>query len=160
MDKKARLLFRGVSEEHNARTKGKLLPWSTSPFTSFVCCGDPHAQCGYGVVCGSSEKNEVLKHQIAAGMPTSGISTTPFFARAVYYATDGGKLDHGYVYVIDRAKLADAGVKEYVVSDFAPFPKAPEDEEVILVAADFGEIPGVVVFAKERVSRGQRERNV
>ena len=46
---------------------------------------------------------------------------------------------------IDRVLLGDHGVREYVVRQLVTEPSVPEDDEVILVAAGGGELPGAVV---------------
>ena len=77
--------------------------------------------------------------------PTSGVSTTPIFDRAVHYATHGGCHPTGYVYKIDTALLKAHGVTPYPVDQHAVKPAIPEDEEVILVASDFGALPDDII---------------
>ena len=90
----------------------------------------------------SNENNAVIEHQLhQAGKPTSGISTTPKIERAKFYATDGGKLNSGLLYVICPKLCEKHNVKMYKVAEIVPNPSVPEDEEIILVASDFGEIP-------------------
>jgi hypothetical protein len=60
------------------------------------------------------------------------VSTTPIWRRAVFYATRGFTWPAGYVYKIDRARLCENGVAEYIVSEYTNTPSVPEDEEVIL----------------------------
>lgn len=59
------------------------------------------------------------------------LSTTPHFERAKYYATKGNALV-GYVFVLDRTKLAKYQIEEFIVSEIATDIKVPEDEEVLL----------------------------
>jgi hypothetical protein len=83
-------------------------------------------------------------HQLdQEGYPTSGISTTPHFERACTYATYGGV--PGFVYKIDRQLLDGNGVKQWLVEQFVVQPSIPEDDEVILVANDFGALPDSIV---------------
>ncbi len=80
---------------------------------------------------GQSEQNAILAHQLHSGnYPTSGISTTPHFEVAKSYATHEGQ--QGYVYQIDRTRLTEFHVKEYIVSELVNNPHIPSDEEVIL----------------------------
>jgi hypothetical protein len=89
----------------------------------------------------------VIRHQLGqAGFPTSGVSATPHFERTRFYATNGGLHDSGNVYKIDRELLTVNGVYEFIISEYATDPSVPEDDEVILVASDYRELPaGIVV---------------
>ena len=130
-------LFRGVSLEHYQRTNGLLIPKTSSPFEYCFKWGEPGLKWGSGATYGTSEANAVVRHQLEeAGFPTSGVSTTPLLDRATYYATHCGRYGGGYVYKIDRGALPSYGVSAYVVRDYVTNPAVPEDEEVILVAAD------------------------
>ena len=151
-----RYLYRGVSEKHYEETGGQLKPKSNTPFASYVRCGQSHARCGSGVIADYSSRNEVIKHQDYKGGVTSGISTSPFFERAVFYATRGGTLEYGFVYTINREKLESLDVEEFIVADHTPCPWKPEDEEVILVAKDNGCVPDAVVVVLEKVRSGQK----
>ena len=94
---------------------------------------------------GNSVTNAVRRHELRQeGFPTSGISTTPLLDRARFYATQGGSVQ-GYVLKIDRSLLSRFTVTEYVVKEWVNNPSVPEDLEVILVAADFGPLPGDIV---------------
>ena len=105
---------------------------------------------------GPCAENAVLAHQLAlpdrTDLHTAGISTTPHLERARCYATrvlvDGAwQRTAGVIYVIDRARLAELGVSEHVVPDTVHETSLtePEDAEVILVAADCGELPQAAV---------------
>ena len=89
----------------------------------------------------------MIRHQLGqAGFPPSGVSTTPHFERTRFYATNGGLHDSGNVYKIDRELLTVNGVYEFIISEYATDPSVPEDDEVILVASDYRELPaGIVV---------------
>jgi hypothetical protein len=87
-----------------------------------------------------------LKHQLnQAGFPTSGISTTPIYDRAAFYALAGGQHQTGYVYKINRQALASHGVREFVVNEITTKPSVPEDQEVILVVPSGGGLPDALV---------------
>lgn len=78
-------------------------------------------------------------------LPTSGVSTTPYKARAEYYALAGGAGKTGVVYVIDTSVLVPNHVRQYDVNAIVPMPSVPEDEEVILVADDYGALPPEII---------------
>jgi hypothetical protein len=141
---KSRFLYRGVNAEMHAAFRGELSPKETKPFLKSPEYG--RAEWG-NAFWGENVENAVIEHQQhQAGYPTSGVSTTPILARAKIYATNGGKASHGYVYVINTEALASLGVTAYVVNEIVPMPSIPEDEEVILVAQDFGSLPkGIIV---------------
>ena len=123
---------------------GELRPKEEKPFLKSAEFG--RAEWG-NAYWGENIQNAVIEHQQhQAGYPTSGVSTTPLWERAKYYATDGGKLPFGYIYVISFEALKSAGVTAYVVNEIVPMPSIPEDEEVILVAQEYGALPrGIVV---------------
>jgi hypothetical protein len=127
---------------------GRLLPKTAAAFVREPEWGaDEWGNCFWG----KNAENAVVHHQQhQAGYPTSGISTTPHFERALFYATEGGKHSVGYVYVIDTDRCREHGVSLYVVNDIVPQPSIPEDEEVILVASDFGALPPEIIIETRR----------
>ena len=136
-------LYRGASESIHRKNNGRLVPKETGPFEYAFHYGE--GEYGSGETYGSSPINAVVRHQLnQEGFPTSGVSTTPHFERAKFYATHNGKLA-GYVYKIDRSLLSSHSVQEFIVSEFAKRPSVPEDDEVILVASDFGPLPEEVI---------------
>ncbi len=137
-------LYRGVSECMHNRNWGRLIPKKSSEFKyTFRLSDDVHLD--NGAELGNSPDNAVIRHQLRQeGFPTSGISTTPFFERAKFYATVCGKYP-GYIYKIERAILASNGVKEFFVADYTDSPSIPEDHEVVLVAKDFGVLPDTII---------------
>jgi hypothetical protein len=144
MNDDVRYLYRGVSTELYKKNNGKLIPKSSDAFLYAFKYGDSKNKYGSGGSYGISSANAVLRHQLdQEGYPTSGISTTPHFERARTYATYGGVL--GYVYKIDRHLLDGNGVKQWLVAQFVVQPSIPEDDEVILVANDFGALPDIIV---------------
>jgi hypothetical protein len=137
-------LYRGVNSELYQKNNGKLIPKSTNAFIYAFKYGDPEFKYGSGGSYGMSPANAALRHQLEQmGYPTSGISTTPHFERACVYATYGGV--SGYVYKIDRELLERNGVTQWLVAKFVVSPFISEDEEVILVADDFGILPDKIV---------------
>lgn len=144
----SRFLYRGVNADMHRLGKG-VQPKQQGPFEYSPPYGDPEAPYGSGWTYGKSGANAVVRHQLhQAGHPTSGVSTTPVFGRAVVYAThcaDGGQCQVGYVYKIDRCKLQQHGVTEFVVAAYTVNPSVPEDEEVILVGLDNGPLPQEVI---------------
>ena len=140
-----RYLYRGVNSERHKINDGKLLPKAVgAPFKQGVHWR--RFYWGDGSVFGKSETNAVIQHQRdSTRNPTSGISTTPFLENAKRYATHDGKYRSGYVYKIDTELLEEYGVCKYIVSHHATLPAIPEDQEVILVAKDFGALPGEII---------------
>src|SRR5262245_5859066 len=137
-------LFRGVNSSIYDSGKG-LDPKRNDPFLH----GAEYGEATYwnGWTYGETEVNAVIKHQRhQKGFPTSGISTTPIYERAVFYALGGGKHKVGYVYRIDRDSLADHCVQEFIVSDFTDAPSVPEDQEVVLLAENGGSLPKALVI--------------
>jgi hypothetical protein len=154
MRKEHQFLYRGINHELYKKTRGILVPKSRDPF-EFTFQLDGSFFFDGSATLGPSVQNAVLRHELRQeGFPTAGISTTPFFERAQFYATGGRTHSKGYVVRIDRERLAGFGVREYVVADWVPYPSVPEDEEVIIVAADCGPLPSgilvevIEVFAK------------
>ncbi len=141
---KDRHLYRGVNDEMHKAYRAELRPKQFTPFTRAPEFGrDEWDNCFYG----DSPLNAVVEHQrFQAGYPTSGVSTTPFLERARFYATRGGELSSGYIYVIDPKLCRAHGVMLYSVNDIVPQPSIAADDEVILVAQDFGVIPAAVVI--------------
>lgn len=138
-----RWLYRGVSEEMHKAQGGELRPKQFTPFMRSPEFGrDEWGNCFWG----ASALNAVVEHQRhQAGYPTSGVSSTPHLTRARYYATRGGELPVGHIYVIDPALCHAHSVALYAVNEIVPQPSVVEDEEVILVAKDFGAIPAAVI---------------
>lgn len=142
-------LFRGVNSHLHNLGKG-LEPKGNGPFS----CGAHYGEATYGGgwKYGDGAANAVLKHQFhQAGFPTSGVSTTPIYERAVFYALGGGKHEVGYVYRIDRQSLADHAIQEFAVADFTAAPSVPEDREVILVVSMGGPLPNAVVIETVKI---------
>lgn len=138
-------LYRGVSERMHSDNGGRLITKTQKVFEHCFVAGEG-LTCGAGAIVGTSSRNAVIRHQLnQEGFPTSGISTTPHFDRAKFYATKGGEYPTGYVYKIDRALVRANGVQEYIVAEHANFPSIPEDDEVILVASDHGPLPAIII---------------
>ncbi|WP_083607972.1 hypothetical protein [Teredinibacter haidensis] len=96
--------------------------------------------------CGESDLNTVILHQgEQAGIPTSGISTSPYLPRAKYYALTGGKTNIGYVFQLSVKKPLNIDVTIYRVNDLIPHPAAHEDDDHILAANDCGRIPEIAI---------------
>lgn len=142
------ILFRGVSCEAFLDGTG-LSPKKSGQFSYSARSGE--VRSGQGWRSGTGAGNAVLKHQLRQeGYPTSGVSTTPLYERALFYATRGGTTS-GYIYKIDREQLHLLGVREFVVSDIIPFSSVPEDQEVILFAKDGTSLPTNVVLDVQKV---------
>ena len=133
-------------------SNGRLIP--RSPGKEFKqpiyygSTGDPEKDSYYGdgSTYGASETNAVIKHQRNSSKnPTSGISTTPVLENARRYATHNGKYPNGFVYRIDTSLLTEHGVTAHEVSAHATRPAIPGDQEIILVAQDYGALPAEIV---------------
>jgi hypothetical protein len=89
---------------------------------------------------GSTEEHAIRQHQWEQnGFPTRGISTTPHFERAKYYARI-----NKVIVKIDRKLFGKYRIKEYIVKDWLLSPSdiaVPEDEEIILVQEVAGVFP-------------------
>ena len=146
-----RYLYRGVNLDLHRRTGGKLKPKAVGEaFKRHVYYGQSYF--GDGSVHGESKRNAVIMHQRnSSKYPTSGVSTTPIYENAVRYATHDGKHESGYVYKIDTTLLEAHGVKSYPVGQHAVKPQIPGDQEVILVASDFGELPDEIIVERKKV---------
>ena len=143
--KEDRYLYRGIDAALYTLTGKRLTPKDTGPF-EHVFRHDERITHDGSATHGASEQNAVLRHELRQeGFPTAGISTTPVFERACFYATAGGTKARGFVVKIDRKLLRAYGIREYVVREWIKSPSAPEDIEVILVAPDFGSLPSEVV---------------
>lgn len=143
------LLYRGVNEKLYIKLNGELQPKICRQFSSSPLWGKAQWDNAYW---GESEKNEVIEHQQdQAGYHTSGISTTPHLERATFYATQGGKHSTGYIYVINRALCEALGISVYVVNEIVPIPSVILDEEVVLVAKDFGALPNSIIIEVRKI---------
>ncbi len=137
-------LYRGVSTEMHEMQRGELRPKQFAPFSREPEFGRDEWGNSFW---GDTPLNAVVEHQRhQAGYPTSGISTTPHLERARFYATCGRELQSGYIYVIDPDRCHAHGVTLYVVNDLVPQPSVGGDDEVILVAQDFGILPTEIVI--------------
>ena len=141
-----RYLFRGVNPELYKATGGQLVPKAMGvPFKQSIYWGGD-SYFGDGSVFGDSETNSVIQRQRDSNKhPTSGVSTSPSFEKAKDYATHRGKYGSGYVYKIDTELLEKYAVSAYGVAEHASSPAIPKDEEIILVAKDFGVLPSQIV---------------
>lgn len=144
-------LYRGVSLEMHKENNGVLSPKGTSFKRIF------HLDDGFhfdqGLTLDKSEENAVVTHQAnSTCYPTSGVSTTPHLDRAKMYATCNCTHD-GIIYKLDRSKLSQYGIKEYVVKEYTDSPYIPEDDEVILVHEDHGNLPKEIILETIEVNR-------
>lgn len=139
-------LYRGVSLDMHTRTNKHLKPKMVGSFRYTFHWNEPGAKWGNGSTWGESETNAVVRHQLnQEGFPTSGISTTPHFHRAEFYARGRSGVSDGVVYKIERKKCRELGVKVFVVADYVRSPSIPEDDEIILVAQDGEELPPEII---------------
>lgn len=155
----ARYLYRGVSPALHAKSEGLLIPKVLGAPFEYIFLGDGTIRGDGSATGGPSEQNAVLRHELRQeGFPTSGISTTPHFERACFYATNGGSEPTGYVYRIDCSRLAECNVRAYEVAKWLPSPSIPEDEEVILVAEHGLVLPKEIIAEVVEVGYGVDRR--
>lgn len=149
-------LYRGMSLPMFEKLDGKLIPKKIGEiFSSIPCAGDAHAVCGSGIVAGDAPINSVIFHQWAQlGLPTSGVSSTPFEDRAEFYALSGGDNLEGYVFKLSINELINASVTIYKVNELVPSPAIPDDNEHILVADNFEAIPEKAIVSISKVQFG------
>jgi len=139
-------LYRGLSKSMFQEAKGQVLPKEIGKPFEEVIVFDGRFTYNGDARFGESGQNSILMHQDDSSKPPgSGISTTPHFERARHYATHGNSVQ-GVVIVIDRHRLADCGITAFVIADKISSPKCPEDDEVLLLAADLGALPQEVIF--------------
>ncbi len=125
-------LYRGQNLFGHLENNGVISAKGDS-FSRSMKINEPMATFGNECTIGPSEKNSVISHQYDSNQyPTAGISTTPLYERALFYATSGGRND-GVIYVISRCKMTDHGIKEFDVNRIVRYPKLVMDQEVILV---------------------------
>ena len=150
-----RYLYRGVSTRKYAELEGRLRPGDTGAFEYTFHWDEPGATWNSGITWGSSETNAVIRHQLnQEGFPTAGVSTTPHLERATIYARGPHGDSPGFVYKIDRGRLSNCGVRQYVVAEWVRDPSVPEDVEVILVAEDGGDLPEEIVVGLIAIQEG------
>lgn len=92
-----------------------------------------------------SVENVVRQHQWKQnGWPTRGISSTPHYNRALFYAAR-----KKVIVKIDTSKFAAFGIKTYDVNEILGFRKSdiaiPEDNEIILVSESDGMFPKDII---------------
>lgn len=96
-------LYRGVNAGSFEKSGPALGPRGSGPYRAPAIWDQFHWG---GAHWGVTEGNAVLRHLWQQlGLPTAGISVTPVFERAKYYALGGGLFACGYIYVIDRPYL-------------------------------------------------------
>lgn len=143
-------LYRGISEEHYVRDEGRLIPAGKN---SEILMS--RADWSEGVDMRRdgtferqpSEVNTVRAHHLKSGFRGGCyVSTTKDFQMAVFFATNGGKVN-GYVFVIDSSKFSSFGIEAVEFPD----PRYPDENEVSIRAADNGEIPSDVIVEILRV---------
>lgn len=143
------MLYRGLHESRYLNLTSILTPKESLPFVKPPKWGIMQWDAS---TWDASAANAVIEHQHhQAGLPTSGLSTTPSLERARFYALGRAHSGCGYIVSFDRAKLKEHGVSQYIVNEMVPNPAIPEDNEVILVAPTFGPIPETTVIEVVKV---------
>ncbi len=136
----SRYLYRALRKEE-IDAGYVLIPKSQKPFQN-------HPRVGIDTrlpfKLGEQEEYAVRQHQWKRnGFPTSGISTTPHFERAIDYAREG------VIVKINRQLCSKYGIREYVVKEYLDkFPEdiaVPEDDEIILVKENGNSFPKEII---------------
>jgi hypothetical protein len=137
------ILYRGVHESKYRDVLSALTPKERAPFQKEPAWDVAEWDTSDW---NATETNAVIEHQHAqAGLPTSGLSTTPHLARARFYALGRAQAGCGYVVCIDASRCPPHAIEIYHVNAIVRHPAVPEDNEVILAAPDFGPVPEQVV---------------
>lgn len=92
-----------------------------------------------------SEDNAVRQHQWEQnGLPTRGISSTPIFDRALFYAQT-----NKIIIKIDTSLFDKLGIRTFDVNEILGFRKSdiavPDDNEIILVYEKDGPFPSEII---------------
>ena len=116
-----------------------LIPKSQEPFRSDPIFGTMDMNFPIEF---ESVTNAIRHHQWQRGIPTSGVSTTPHFERAKFYAKR-----NGVIVKIDCQLLSKYGIIEYDVDGYLKPGEiaVPEDDEIILVKEDGGSFPKKII---------------
>ena len=140
------IIYRGINNEmFSIISREKLIHPKAHEF-SIVFSHDGSIYYDGSATYGKSKRNAVLGHQIdSSKFRTSGISTTPHFKRAKYYALNNNKYSKGYILEFDTDKLDLNEYELIVVSEIVKSPKIPEDSEIILRRFDNNSIPYMLI---------------
>jgi hypothetical protein len=119
-----------------------LIPKSNGPFRAGPRLG---IDTRLPFILGPTTENAVRQHQWGQkGFPTSGVSTTPHYHRAEFYAQK-----HRIVLRIDRSLLEQYGIAEFEVREYLKtYSKdiaVPEDDEIIIVKNDGSMFPQEII---------------
>lgn len=147
MEENRTYIYRGENESMYSRNDGKLIP-KGDYFVKPVKFGmKKWGTFKFGKSDEESERRSLIDHQ--EGTKTSGVSFTPIFERAKYYALGNGKYKSGYIFVVDSNLLQNNKVTPFRIKDKAityDFKvKIPEDDEVILVSFDDKELSSNII---------------
>jgi len=148
-------LYRGVNLSMHLESGGCIAPEKQGSFEhEFIADCTLITADNSLVTIGPSDVNAVHWHQFAQHHhPTSGISTTPHFQRAVYYATRGGVPgEQGVVYEINRAGLNQRNVRQFIVAEYVTRPRVSIDDEVILVTVSGEPLPAELIVRVTEVA--------
>ena len=140
MDKHNKYLYRALRKEE-IDAGNILIPKSQEPFRSYPRFG---IDTRFPIVLRDTEEHAVRQHQWKqSGFPTSGVSTTPHFEKAKFYARDG------IIVKINRQLFSKYRIKEYIVKKylgkFQDDIAAPEDDEIILVQENGAPFPKEII---------------
>ena len=144
------MYYRGINKFQYEAERGKLLPKGRH-FVYYIKFGTfKFGETKFGKSDADSERKSLIGHQENSNVfKTSGVSFTPHYKRALYYAFHNNKFDEGYVIAVDRDRFIKYSITEFIVKEKATKyyfdVKFPEDDEVILVHKDDGELPKGII---------------
>lgn len=85
------------------------------------------------ITYGLSSQNAVFGHQINSNkFPTSGISTTPIWERAMYYALKGLKKGNGVILEMNLNNLDKSEFEWHEINKLIANPTCREDNEILI----------------------------
>jgi len=147
MEENLSYIFRGENESMYSKNEGKLIPKGSYFVLPTKFGMRQFGTFKFGKSDRESERISLINHQ--EGSNTSGVSFTPNFERAKFYALGNGKYDSGYIFVVDSNLLHKNKVTPFRIKDKAISydieVKIPEDEEIILVSFDDKELSSNII---------------
>ncbi len=140
------MLYRGVNKLDDQKNGGRLLSKGSAANVAPLLDGKWKLDGSFRY--GPCEENTARAQQIDSGLyGGSGISTSRSEKTAIHFATSG-RIEEGYVYVIDEASLQSANVTAHEFAD----PLYPHEVEVTLIEKSGLPLPACVIIEKYAVT--------
>ena len=149
------LLYRGINQQqYELLLDTQILKPKGDEF-AMVHVADGTFKYDGSTTYGKSQQNSNAGHQMDSDrFKTAGISTTPLWHRAIFYALNGLRNNHGYILFFEKSILSSNGIELFIVKDFIPAPKIPDDDEVILRSTVNRPISIKCITRIEKIIRG------